>query len=202
MKGLDKILEDIRSEAAAGADEVLQQAREKAKEIEAQAKKETDAETMAMAAKAEEQAASIRERSISGAALLRRREILAEKQALISQVLQEALQQAADLPAPQYFALVQAMAVRSAHPGETGEICFGKADLSRVPADFQEKLSAALPEGAVLTLSPEPAAVKTGFLLRYGGIEENGDFEAVLAAHAEELQDKLCSLLWDQERQC
>ncbi len=196
MKGLDKILEDIRGEASAGAEEVLQQAREKAQEIEAQAKKETDAQRAAMQEKTLQQAASVKERSISGAGLLRRRELLCEKQAIIDRVLQEALEQAANLPTEQYFALVQAMAVRSAHPGEQGEICLSKADLSRVPADFQEKISAALPEGAVLTLSSAPAAIKNGFLLRYGGIEENGDFQAVLAAHAEELQDKLCSLLW------
>ncbi len=196
MKGLDKILEDIRGEASAGAEGVLQQAREKAAQIKAQAKKETDAQVAAMGEKAVQQAASIRERSISGAGLLRRRELLSEKQAIISRVLQEALNQAANLPAEQYFALVQSMAARSAHPGEQGVICLSKTDLSRVPADFEEKLSAALPGGTVLTLSPEPADIKNGFLLRYGGIEENGDFQAVLAAHAEELQDKLCSLFW------
>ncbi len=196
MNGLDKILEDIRSEASAGAQDVLQQAREKAKEIEAQAKKETDAQVSAMEEKALQQAASVKERSISGANLLRRRELLSEKQAIIAQVLQEALAQAAALPTEQYFALVQAMAARSAHPGEQGEICLSKADLSRVPDDFEKKLSAALPAGAVLTLSSEPADIKNGFLLRYGGIEENGEFRAVLAAHTEELQDKLCSLLW------
>ena len=88
------------------------------------------------------------------------------------------------------------MAAENAHPGEQGVMKLGSRDLGRLPADFEQKLAGVLPAGTTLTLSREPAELSDGFLLLYGGIEENCSFRAVLSARKEEMQDKVCGILF------
>ena len=66
----------------------------------------------------------------------------------------------------------------------------GEADRKRMPADFPKKLENVLPKGASLTVSDTPSpSVEGGFLLIYGGIEENCTFRALFDAKREALQD-------------
>lgn len=61
-----------------------------------------------------------------------------------------------------------------------------------MPADFEKRISAAAEEkGGSLVLSKEPKAIEDGFILVYGGIEENCTLKALLDAKKDELQDKV-----------
>ena len=73
---------------------------------------------------------------------------------------------------------------------QAGEMVLSPRDRERLPADFPGKLQEVLPEGASLTISArtEPG-IQGGFLLVYGGIEENCTFRALFDAKEEELQD-------------
>ena len=199
MTGLEKILEDIRAQAQETAQARENEAEEQAARVLAKAREEAQAERKEAQKRADEQAAALKERTVSAAALLRRQGLLAERQALISQTLTAARETAESLEAPRYFALLAAMAAHAAHPGEAGELCLSTADLDRLPEGFLQNLQEKLPQGASLSLCPEPAAIRSGFVLRYGGIEENGAFDAVFAARAEELQDRVRGILFDGE---
>ena len=50
--------------------------------------------------------------------------------------------------------------------------------------------------GADLKISEEAAEIKNGFVLDFGGIEENCTFDALIDQNIEELQDKVKSLLF------
>ena len=77
-----------------------------------------------------------------------------------------------------------------------GEIRLSSEDLKRLPADFEEKAAAIAKEkGGSLRLSKEPAAIKDGFLLVYGYIEENCSLDAVFAAEKDSLTDLIHSML-------
>lgn len=200
MTGLEKIMYDIRREAEENAAAIIREAEEKAADIlksaEEQALEQADIVTEEGIRKAEE-----RNRRGEAAAILQaRRRILEEKQNLLGEAVQSALERTESLPPEEYFAMLIRMAACQAHQG-TGLFCLNEKDLQRRPAGFEKNLQEALPSGAFLQVSEEPARIRSGFLLSYGGIEENCSFEALLAEKAELLQDRIAPILFPQEKQ-
>ena len=62
---------------------------------------------------------------------------------------------------------------------------------------FDKKIAAAAQKkGGVLALSSQTCEIDGGFLLVYGGIEENCSFAAMFAAEKESLQDKVHTLMF------
>lgn len=196
MTGLDKILEDIRGEAAENVDTILKEAEKKAAGIRSDAENKAGEIREKIRKENETKAADADARAKSAAELSRRKQILNAKQGLISDVMDEALKQISSLPDETYFAAVIRMAVSSAHRNEAGEIEFCSRDLRRLPSGFEAKLAAALPKGTRLSISGKAADIGSGFLLSYGGIEENCSMEALFAARKEELQDKVRGILF------
>jgi V/A-type H+-transporting ATPase subunit E len=196
MTGLEKIIEDIRKESEESVGAVMKEAEEKTAGIRAEAKAEAEKTALSIRREASVRTEDMKKRTESAAELSRRKAILTAKQELISDAIAKALSKAEAMPDEQYFATVISMAARAAHPEEAGEICFCGKDLKRLPAGFSEKLNAALPEGSSLSVSKEAARISSGFLLKYGGVEENCSFDAVFAAKREELQDKVRGILF------
>ena len=91
------------------------------------------------------------------------------------------------------------MCIRDRQKGE-GKILFSKTDTERLPKDFADTLAAALEksgkEGAKLTVSGETRDIDGGFVLTYGGIEENCSFDALFDSAHEMLQDKVQEILF------
>ena len=80
---------------------------------------------------------------------------------------------------------------------ENGEIYFSAEDLARMPADFEKKIKTAAKEkGGSLVLKKEPKAIADGFVLVYGGVEENCTLKALFDAKKDELQDKVNAILF------
>ena len=76
-----------------------------------------------------------------------------------------------------YFDMILKLAVKSAQPGE-GELLLSKKDLERLPEGFEDRLNASLKDkGAVLHISGDTRDIDGGFVLTYGGIEENCSIE-------------------------
>ena len=73
-----------------------------------------------------------------------------------------------------YFGLIFKMVGKFALP-QQGKLILNEKDLARVPGDFDVQLKAALAAipGAVLSLSSSTCPIDGGFVLDYGGIEEN-----------------------------
>lgn len=196
MNGVDRIIEDIRSEAEQAAAEARKAAEDKSAAVLEAAKQKAEEEASRIREAGSRKAADIGARSASTAALRRRQRILTCKQELIEETLDHVLEAVRELPDGEYFDALVRMAAGNAHPGEEGSIAFGARDLGRLPSDFIGKLSAALPAGAKLSLAAEPVDIADGFVLLYGGIEENCSFRAVLNARKEEMQDKVCGILF------
>ena len=172
MASLDKILEDIRSESAQAVASVMDAAQAQRDRVLAEAQEEADARTGKILARAKDQADDLIARADSAAQLQRRRMILETKQDLIASVIGQAKQAILDLPDSDYFELILKLISSNALPGD-GEVCFSRKDFSRLPKDFAAKLVAALPEGAKLNVSRDEAQIDGGFILKYGGVEQN-----------------------------
>lgn len=196
MSGLEKILDDIRGQAESAAAQILSEAEESAKAIREEAKANADATCREILSQGEKGVALAKERALSSSQLMGKRQILGKKQEILRGVFEEALARAQQMPEREYFDVILKMACANAHKGESGTIAFGEKDLGRLPQDFAARLAASLPEGASLRVAEGAVPIEGGFMLSYGGIEENCSFSSILEAKKEELQDEICRILF------
>ena len=195
MAGLDKILEDIRSESAQAIDSVMNEAKARYDAEMENARKEADEQTGRILSKAKLTADDLIARADSAAALEERRMTLVAKQELIADVIAQAKKAFVSLPAEQYFEVLLKLISRHALPRE-GEICFSKQDFERLPKDFAAKLVAALPKGASLNVSKEDAKIEGGFILKYDGLEQNLSVEEIFEEHKDQMTDAAGKVLF------
>lgn len=120
------------------------------------------------------------EQAKSSAQLLKRRALLSAKQEIISSIIEKARASVAQMSDSDYFELLLRMIAKNAL-SEAGEIRFCETDLKRMPKDFEKDLAKALSDmpGASLTISTEPVSIDGGFVLIYGGVEENCSLHAI-----------------------
>ncbi|MCI9600876.1 MAG: hypothetical protein K2P43_01830 [Lachnospiraceae bacterium] len=196
MTGLEKITDQIQEEAKASAARRLEAAQKEADMILAEAK---DA-CAAMEAEAAEKNAAMKVnyegRVKSSAEQQRRTALLRAKQEIIADVIEEAYVTLKKKDAQSYFLTLEKI-LKTYALAEDGEICFSAEDLARMPADFEKKIKAAAKEkGGSLVLKKEPKAIADGFVLVYGGVEENCTLKALFDAKKDELQDKVNAILF------
>lgn len=196
MSGLDKMKAQILKEAERKAEEILSQANRQAELLVEKATEEARAEAASMTEKAEQGAAEYVRRVESSLDMHRRQALLAAKQEVIRDVLDRAYGRIVNLGDEEYFGMLEKMLEKFVRP-QDGIICFSEDDLKRMPADFPEKIrTTAANAGGSLILADAPVRTGGGFLLVYGGVEENCTIKAVFDSKREELSDKVNSLLF------
>ena len=196
MTGLEKIVNQIQEDAKQEADAVLAEAKEKADAILSQAEKEAEQLSADILRKSEKDIINYRKRAQSSMDLKRRTAVLTAKQEMISLMLEKAYEAVCSEEAPAYFQRIEKMLAAYAQPS-AGKIFFSEKDLKRMPADFSSKIEAAAKAaGGSLKLSEESIEIENGFVLSYGGIEENCTLKAVFDAKKDELTDQVHKLLY------
>lgn len=193
MSGIDKIIQDIEFNTDKSCDAVLGTAHSKAESIMMDAQRQAEQIIADGKERTALHVADIKKRGESAADLEEKRVLLSTKQHIISQMLQNGLENAKNLSDDEYFSLVLQMIGKYSLP-EDGTILFGEKDLKRLPADFASKINDAA-KGKII-LSDKAAAIDAGFILQYGGIEENCSFDAIFASEAENLSDRAGRLLF------
>lgn len=196
MSGLDKMKSRILEEADHSAKEIIDKANAEAEAVIKAAEEEASMEAARISSKAERDAADYAKRVESSVDMRRKQAYLAAKQEVISQVLQSAYDTVMNLDEDKYFEMLGKLLEKHVLP-EDGMICFSEKDLGRMPQAFSEKIKRiAQAKGGSLTLSREAREIDGGFLLVYGGIEENCTIKAVFDAKREELSDQVNRLLF------
>lgn len=196
MAGLDKIIGQIEEESKAAAARTAKAAGAEAAAILEAARKEAEAECAEIERRSNQAVANILERGKSAADLKKRGSLLAEKQRLIGETIAKAKAELKSMDSEAYFGMILKLAVKSAQPGK-GEIHFSAKDLARLTGGFEEQLNAALKDkGAALHISKDTRDIDAGFVLTYGGIEENCSFDALFDSAHETLQDKAQEILF------
>ena len=196
MTGLDKITSQIQEEAEASAKERIEAAQKEAEQILADAK----AACEAMEKEASDKAAALKTvqdgRIHSAAEQKRKTALLKAKQEIIAEIIGSAYQTLKEEDTASYFLTMEKL-VKTYALADKGEIYFSAADLGRMPADFEKKIEAAAQEnGGSLTLKKEPKAIPDGFILVYGGVEENCTLKALFDAKKDQLQDRVNEMLF------
>lgn len=193
MSGIDKIIQEIETNTVQSCDSVLAQARQKADAIIADAQKQADQIVADGKDRTAAHVADIKKRGDSAAELEEKRVMLYTKQQIINTMLGEGLTSAKNLPKDEYFALIKSMVAKYSMEDD-GVIFFGEKDNQRLPADFSGELNQ-VAKGSIV-LSSKSAPINAGFILKYGGIEQNCSFDAIFAGEAENLSDKAGRLLF------
>lgn len=180
MSGLEKIIARLESDCDAQCERIgLEAAADAAGMLEAAAR-ESRAETERILAEAGRQAELIGKKAESAAASAARRMMLEAKVALIDEIVTASVRKLRSLDVRSYFGVLEAL-VKKYRTGGSGTLFLSAADLARRPEGFLS----AFPE---IALSEEAAPIADGFVLKYGDIEINCTFDALLNASRDDLK--------------
>ena len=196
MTGLDKMVARILDEAKSAADIKRKDAASQAAAIKESAEKEAKAGCDKIKQKSAADVRALEERSLSAIDLMRRTEILKAKQELIRETVQKAYDTFCNVEGIAYYAVLEDMVRKFARP-EDGQMLLSAADYAAMPEGFAEKIAdAAKQVGGSLTIARTEDKLDKGFILSYGGIEENCSFKALFADKKDELNDRVSKLLF------
>lgn len=196
MNGLDKIIAQILDDAKQESLAIKEKAEQEAEEIRKAAGEKVKKLEEEQAKAAIQLEKSYEERLRSSADLKKRQTILAKKQEIIGLMLESAHKELLEKPDEDYFAWMEQLLFRYV-TDRTGEIYVSKKDLERMPDDFPAKIQkAAAQKNGSLKLMDEPKDIDGGFVLVYGGIEENCSAGALFESQRDELADKVHSMLF------
>ncbi len=196
MTGLEKMINDIQEEAKKAADEVIKTTNKNAKEIIEEAKKSGDKQRAEILKQSDADIADYLSRAKSAAVLQKRKNILSAKQEIINEVIDHAQQSFYDLSDEEYFEIILKMINKYALP-QKGEICFSADDLKRIPSGFEKTINRLIGDkNAELVISKSTKDINGGFILIYGGVEENCSISALFDSAREILQDEVNEVLF------
>ena len=196
MTGLEKMKNQILDEAKSLAEAKVSDAENQAQEILEAAKAEAAKTAAGISQKSEADVANYTERIASSIDLQRRTRVLSAKQEVIAEVLNKAYEKLKAMETADYFAMMMKILDKYVL-AQAGEIYFSQADVNRMPADGRaeiEKIAKA--KGGSLKICSQEKGIEGGFVLAYGGIEENCTLRAMFDAKRDELSDEAHRLLF------
>ena len=196
MTGLEKMKNQILDEAKSLAEAKVSDAENQAQEILEAAKAEAAKTAAGISQKSEADVANYTERIASSIDLQRRTKVLSAKQEVIAEVLNKAYEKLKAMETADYFAMMMKILDKYVL-AQAGEIYFSQADVNRMPADCRaeiEKIAKA--KGGSLKICSQEKGIEGGFVLAYGGIEENCTLRAMFDAKRDELSDEAHRLLF------
>ena len=196
MKGTEKIIAHIRSDAEARCGEILSAAQEKCDAIRA------DFAAQAAEAYAERIRAGVKSCADEGDSAARlgrmeaKKELLALKQEMISRSFDEAAKKLASLPDTEYVALLGKLAANASVTGEEG-IVLNAADRARVGEAVVKAANEKLGEKGRLCLSSSTGEFDGGLILRRGNIEVNCTTSLLVELCRGEMSAAIAGVLFD-----
>ena len=197
MNGTDKILRHIADQARQETAGIMDKAKEEAARLEERARGEREEILAAARQQGEAILADARERAQVTAATKKRRTLLAARGALVKEALDKAWESILAMPDAEYFDFLYTQLDKQ-NLAREGVLLLNAKDLARRPADFEKKIGAAAEkQKGKLSLSEKAAEIEGGFILSYGGIEENCSLEALFESEADVLKDAVRAVLFE-----
>ena len=194
MAGLEKIKSQILDEAKKTANVKIEDAKAQAEQMKTQAQAEGVAQAELILKKSEAEVAAQKERVKSAIDLQRRTRLLEAKQEMIAEIIGKAYEKVISLA---YYQMLLSILEAYVLPQE-GEIYFSVKDLENMPVGFGKEIEEiALAKGGKLTVAGAGRDnIDNGFILAYGGIEENCTIRAMFDAKRDELADIVHRMLF------
>lgn len=193
MNGLDKIIEQILAEAKQKAQSIIDDADQKAADIINKAQEEAALSCQQLTEQGQRDAERVVLFAESSAHIEGKKLILQTKSDIIASIIEEAHKRILSLNDKEYFEVLLSM-IKLFARDEDGQLLLNQKDLNRMPADFEAKAAKAV--GKKLTVSQDCCKIDGGFILSYGGIEENCSFDTIFKVKNEQLRDKISSIVF------
>lgn len=171
---IDKILEEAEKETQV----ILREGKKEADAIIKAAEDKALKEKESFRKRAEAEARKVHAKEVSGAEMEAKKAVLAEKQNILAEVIEEAKKRLENLPDAEYIKVISGMLDRL-DTNEGKEIIVSAKDRERLQSAIEEK---------GLTLSGETREIDGGFIVRNGDIEYNYTFDSIIMVDKEEIQ--------------
>jgi V/A-type H+-transporting ATPase subunit E len=195
---LSEIVAKISGDARAEAQALIAQAEAQAQQYISRAQAEIEAQCRQLLSQGEQQAARRKKQRLQIASLEVRKQILAQKQALITQVFDQALQELERLDDKKYASIINNMLANYPLVGDE-EIIVSDTDRRRLGEGFIAQLNQRLKsqgkKGGCKWFE-EQRPLKGGVIIRRGKIEANCSFESLLKSQQEDLEQKIARILF------
>ncbi|MBQ8663530.1 MAG: hypothetical protein IJ471_06710 [Eubacterium sp.] len=199
MTGLEKIIEQILMDAQTKAQENISQAKAQADSILAEARLQAQNQAESIRKKSALDMENYKKSAASANDLYRRTEVLKAKQEVISQIIRAAYENVCNREPDSYFAMLETLLGKNVQALD-GILYLSEKDLMRMPEGFADRVSEiAKSVGGTLTVSPTGKAIENGFVLVYGGVEDNCSIKALFDAKRDEMQDVVNEILYRRE---
>ena len=193
MNGLKNIQDKIISDANAQAAEIISEAKQKADSLVKEAKENAQLSSQAAQEENGKAVDSIVKAAESSAHLQGKNKILKAKGEIMNEVIAKAHESILALPNNEYFSLIVNMVMKYSRD-EEGLMLLNKKDLARLPQGYENEISRK--SKGVLKISDKPCDIDGGFILVYGGIEENCSFDALFKMQYDKIRDKISPVLF------
>lgn len=198
---LDKLIERIGEDARKEADRITGEAREQAEEILKNAESEAEQIYRRKLDAARAEAENERKQRKAMAGLDARKSILEEKQRLLNEVFDKALQGIVDMPRDRYLGLLVKLVV-DATGSDGGELFLSERDRDQLGGEIVSRANRLLEEsgaGGRITLSEETREMSGGFVLSTHGIEVNSSLESLIESRREQLESTVVGILFGED---
>ena len=196
MAGIDKILNEIKSDAEKEAAEIISTAEKAAEDKKAKAKAQCDSYRAEADEKLSRKLEEENKKTQSQCEQLEKLKMLETKQEIIEGVLKKAKERLISQDNDKYFDNISILLKKYAQP-EEGTLLLNAKDLDRKPADFGKTVESIAKEcGGSLKLSDTSADIDGGFIIKYGNIEINASFDAIFDENKDELIDTVNGILF------
>ncbi|MDD5832034.1 MAG: V-type ATP synthase subunit E [Clostridiales bacterium] len=196
MSGLEKIVDRISGEADEKAGAILAEAQARVGQISADNDRRVKEECERIKKKADTKALNIAERSKASAELKSKQILLSGRQEILNETIGIARKKLAGLSDQEYRDYFIKLFKKHV-PTEDAVLRLGEKDLGRLTQeDISELKAAAQAAGSRLTVAEKAADIRDGFILDFGGVEENCTFDALFDQYSEDLLDKVKTILF------
>ena len=195
MKGTEKIIAHIRSDAKEQADAILAQAEQQCASIRADYEKQAK-ELYREKIRAGTADCQDRVDSMDRIARMEAKKgILALKQQMVSESFDKACDMIINLPKEQYAAFLAMLAAKASATGDE-EIILNARDRAAVGENVV-KAANALVSGGRLSLSAETGSFAGGLILRRGSVEANCTVELLVELCRSDMSSEIAKVLFD-----
>ncbi|HCW52471.1 MAG TPA: V-type ATP synthase subunit E [Clostridium sp.] len=186
-----KILKDAEDKKAV----ILSDAEGERNKILSKKAGEASIEEKAILERAEREAASRKERIISGAELHARNEKLEAKQKVIKEVFETSVKELSNCSADDLKGFVKEVILNTNIEG-TQNLILNEAGKKAIDEAFVAEINTALGNKANIKLSDETGKFEGGFILEQNGIEINNTFEALVSSLKDDLGLEVARVLF------
>lgn len=200
MSETDHLEQKIIADANNRAQSVIVDAREQADAILQEARSKIEQQEQEMLARAKKEAKERYEKLIAVGKTEIKIRILTQKQDILDEAFNCALDSIVNLPPDEYIGLLVKLATELIKKGDE-EIILSSKDKARIGAQFVDLLNKSVStriQKPNITLSDETKEMAGGFILRSGNVEVNYSIGDVLNAKRDEIELEVAKTLFSE----